>query len=125
MQKRSAFFDEAREAGMPEAQARAVFRLVESAEDRLVRRSDLEKTEAKLEARITEVKPELKQDIAEVHAKIDTGLAEVHAKIDTGLADLRTEIAERFSHLYKQQIVMVISIVGLTVTLVKFLPGPG
>ena len=114
MQKRSGFFDEAREAGMPEAQARAVFRLVESAEDRLVRRSDLEKTEAKLDARITEVKSELKQDIAEVHAKIDTGLA-----------DLYTEIAERFSHLYKQQIVMVISIVGLTVTLIKFLPGPG
>ena len=65
-------------------------------------------------------------------ADLDTGLAEVHSKIDTGLAEVRTEIAEVKSEISRSLMVhtrwilgALLATVGLTVTLIKFLPGPG
>jgi predicted nucleic acid-binding Zn-ribbon protein len=125
------FVKQLTDAGMDQRQAEAlVVGLNEADVSQLAAKSDIAEVRAEIagvKAEIAEVRTELKAEIAELRTELRTEVAGLKGEIVGVRSELKADIAalkgEMFRFLYVQAMGVIGLTVGLTVTLIKLLPG--
>jgi hypothetical protein len=115
------------DAGMDPRQAEALVRgLGDMDTSELATKADLGvlRTElADVKTDMAEMRSELKTEMAELRSELKTEMADLRSELRTEIAGVKGEIAALKGEMFRFMYLQAMGIVGLTVALVKLLPG--
>ena len=118
--------NELKEAGFEEKQAAAMLAIFDnSLLGTLATKADLTEVKSELKTDIANLKTDLAQvktDLADTRSELKGDIATLRAEMTTLRAEVKADIANLRATLYWQMLVMGLTIVGLTVTLIKLIP---